>query len=237
MQIKNQEIKFKDEAIYLKNQQTLAISDLHIGKEEQLRKNGLEFPLKERKEILKRIKKLNQEYNPKNIIFNGDFLHDFKTVPYGVDETIEKLYQIIKNKQITVTIGSHDTMIKHTLKDYPEIEITEEKLINKTLYTHGHKKITPTKNTELIIIGHEHPSIEINQQKFSTYLHIKTKNYDILVTPAFSHLARGVKINNMNPKDFMSPILQQINKKQIHPIIIGDKTRKFPNLQKLQNHF
>ncbi len=234
--INQYQLEMEDEAIFIEKIKTLVLSDLHIGMEEQLRESGLEFPLKESDKLIKRIEKLKEKYDPEKIVFNGDFIHEFKKIPYGVDETIEKLMKLLNEKEVTIIVGSHDTMIKHAMEKHSEVQIKDEYQIDQILFTHGHKETSNNDNIELIIMGHEHPAFEVEQQRFSAYLHIKQKKYDIIVQPAFTNLARGVKINKIKPKDFMSPILKKTTRKQIHPIIIGDKPRKFPNLEKLEKH-
>ena len=63
MDISNHYIDFSDNAIFLEETKTLIISDTHIGMEEYIKKNGVLFPLNEKKELILRLNALIKSYN------------------------------------------------------------------------------------------------------------------------------------------------------------------------------
>ena len=56
MEINGHEIQFKDNAVFLEENKTLILADVHVGMEEFIRRTGVLFPLNEKKELLERIK-------------------------------------------------------------------------------------------------------------------------------------------------------------------------------------
>ena len=65
----------KERAIYLPQQQLLAISDLHLGKAAHFRKSGLQVPSTLAQGDLKRLSTLIEKYQPLTLLINGDMFH------------------------------------------------------------------------------------------------------------------------------------------------------------------
>ena len=76
----NDNLEIIDLALYLKKEKALIISDMHIGYEESLNKQGILIPKFQFKETLERLTKIFSKVNPKIIILNGDFKHEFGTI-------------------------------------------------------------------------------------------------------------------------------------------------------------
>jgi len=234
MDINNHYIDFSDNAIFLEETKTLIISDTHIGMEEYIKKNGVLFPLNEKKELILRLNALIKKFSPEKLVILGDFLHHFQKVPYKVYETVRELNSILKGIEVVVIEGNHDIMIEYILKENTDFKIVDYLLENKILLIHGDKKFEKLENKfNLLIMGHEHPVLEINKQRFSAYVEILKTDFKILVLPAFSNIASGVKINELE-SNFMSPYLKNVKKEDIYPIVIGDEVLKFPNLLEIE---
>lgn len=79
--IKEEEIILdKERAIYLPNEQLLAISDLHLGKAAHFRKAGLAIPNSVSQSDFNRLTGLIEKYLPKQLLINGDMFHsDYNT--------------------------------------------------------------------------------------------------------------------------------------------------------------
>ncbi|MBA2847037.1 hypothetical protein HNP88_001221 [Methanococcus maripaludis] len=233
MDINGHEIQFKDNAVFLEENKILILADVHVGMEEFIRRNGVLFPLNEKKELLKRLKNLIVEFRPEKLVFLGDFLHQFQKVPYKVYETVKELNSLLKNHEVIVIRGNHDIMLEYILKENTDFKILDYLLENNILMIHGDKKFDIDFKFDLLIMGHEHPVLEINKQRFPSYLEIVQNDFEILVAPAFSNIASGVKINELE-SNFMSPYLKKVKKEDIFPIIIGEEVLKFPDLSKIE---
>ena len=233
MEINGHELQFKDNAVFLEETKTLILADVHVGMEEFIRRTGVLFPLNEKKELLKRLKNLIIEFKPEKVVFLGDFLHHFQKVPYKVYETVRELNSLLKNHEIIVIRGNHDIMLEYILKENTDFKILDYLLECNILMVHGDKTFDVDFEFNLLIMGHEHPVLEINKQRFPSYLEIVQNDFEILVTPAFSNIASGVKINELE-SNFMSPYLKKVKKEDIFPIVIGEEVLKFPDLSKLE---
>ncbi|WP_459201010.1 metallophosphoesterase [Methanococcus sp. CF] len=233
MKINGHEIYFKDNTVFLEKNKTLILADVHVGLEEFIRRTGVLFPLNEKKELLERIKKLIVEFKPEKLVFLGDFLHHFQKVPYKVYETVKELNSLLKNHDVIVIRGNHDIMLEYILKENTDFKILSYLLEDKILMVHGDKTFDVDSEFNLLIMGHEHPVLEINKQRFPSYLEIVQNDFEILVAPAFSNIASGVKINELE-SNFMSPYLKKVKKEDIFPIVIGEEVFKFPDLSKIE---
>ena len=130
--------------------------------------------------------------------------YDFQKVPYKVYETVRELNSLLNNHDVIVIRGNHDIMIEYILKENTDFKILDYLLEDKILMVHGDKTFDVDFNFDLLIMGHEHPVLEINKQRFPSYLEIVQNDFEILVAPAFSNIASGVKINELE-SNFMSP--------------------------------
>ncbi|MEM4247622.1 MAG: phosphoesterase, partial [Candidatus Woesearchaeota archaeon] len=61
-----------DLALYLKEQGVLVLSDLHIGFEESLMRQGVLVPRFHYKDIIDRLEQVFSKIKPKGIVLNGD---------------------------------------------------------------------------------------------------------------------------------------------------------------------
>ncbi|ABR54371.1 metallophosphoesterase [Methanococcus vannielii SB] len=236
MEINNHSIQFMDNAVFLDETKSIVISDIHIGIEEHFRKNGILFPLNEKEELLNRLKILIKTFNPKKLIILGDFLHHFQKVPTKVYEIVNEMDNLLKGIEVILILGNHDIMAKYVLKENTRFKIVEYFFENGILFVHGDKKFQNSfENVNLLLMGHEHPVLEINKQRFSAYLEISKKDFKILLIPAFSNIVSGVKINEIEG-NFMSPYLKDVKKEEIFPIIIGEDVLKFPNLFEIEKY-
>lgn len=203
-------IKYKNNAAYFPKKDICVVSDLHIGLEDKLIKQGISFPFNEMDLLKNKLEEIIETFNPSKIVYNGDILHEFGGIPPSVPKKLDQILEIKTNHAFVQ--GSHDTMLKtllkkrgYTVRNYYELE-------NLAL-THGDKKINELEDIEceLLVLGHEHPSIEIYGEKKDCFLLQKEcyPSKDILVLPAFSELSEGVKVNELSSKDFMSPYLKK----------------------------
>ncbi len=64
-----------------------------------------------------------------------------------------------------------------------------------------------------LIIGHDHPAIEIDMARFPCFLYGQgvVQCRDLVVMPAFNPLSPGVMINSARGRDFLSPILRRMD--------------------------
>ncbi|MFQ6050177.1 MAG: metallophosphoesterase [Candidatus Hydrothermarchaeota archaeon] len=223
---------FYNNSLFVKDLNICAVSDLHIGLEDESFSQGLIFPLKEKEILIERLEKIIDRFKPKKFVLNGDIFHSFEKIEWKVKEKFLSILELLEEnvEDIIFVRGSHDTMLPYLAK-----KVFDKYDIGDITFVHGHM---PFKNGKCLIIGHEHPTIEIEMVRLPCFLYGKNLNgTHIVVLPAFSPLCQGVLINNIEESDFLSPILRKVDISNLQPIVeIEEDYIVFPRIYDLRRH-
>ncbi len=188
-------------------QKFLVISDVHIGLEDRIKRNGILIDSrKNTDELIKLLTNVHLETGVKELIILGDLKASIRiitntewdNVPYFL-ESLVKLYNIY------LITGNHDGNINQLLPENINIMRSHGMEINNILFTHGHTLPRIGMNVEKIIVGHLHPII----QKEESILHgnriwvkirltkktlevrnhnINARNIEMIIMPHFNNL-------------------------------------------------
>jgi hypothetical protein len=234
----------RDRAVLLG--ETLVCADLHVGK---ARASNVELPLGEREHLLDRLGALLDRYGPAEVVVAGDFLHSFDRVPSDARETVTALERRVSDAgaRLVVTPGNHDSMLdavwqgptetEYVLSGVPSVVEAVDATVEggsdgRTVVCHGHAD--PETEADCYVIGHDHPAITVEGQKWHCYLYAPDiyRGAAVLVLPAFTELAGGVSINRRRgTATLTSPLITDLDRFQ--PIVRdeeADETRAFPPL-------
>jgi metallophosphoesterase superfamily enzyme len=222
------EFEPRDRAVYHPASGTLVCADLHVGRDAA---SNVELRLGEHEDLTDRFGALLERYEPAEAVVAGDLLHSFGDLPTGVMETVRGLRRAADavDCRAVVTPGNHDTMLDE-LWDGP---IEAEYRLGETgvVATHGHGP--PETDAEWYVVGHDHPTIEIEGARRPCYLY-GPDQYDgagVLMLPSFSRLPAGVAVNEMRARDFQSPLVTGAD--ALRPVVRdegADQTHEFPPL-------
>src|SRR3989344_5495040 len=144
------DIEIIDLALYLDS--TLVISDVHIGYEEALNKQGVLVPRMQFEDIVKRMEAIfSKAKGIKTIIVNGDLKHEFGTISEQEwRNTLKFIDLLLKHAEKVVLIkGNHDSILGPIAKKR-KVEVLSHYAIEKlkkgfmkkpsnVLITHGDK--------------------------------------------------------------------------------------------------
>lgn len=202
----NKELQIIDLGLYLRDHNALVISDVHIGYEEALNKQGILIPRLQFQQVMKRIENLISQALKKNkqtsfdlIIINGDLKHEFGTISDTEWRQTLKFIDFLatKTKKIILIKGNHDTILEPIAKKR-NIEIVDEYVLGNSkkdceyYFCHGNivPKTSAFKKAKTIIIGHEHPAIALREdarvEKFKCFLFGKYKESNNTLTKRYS---------------------------------------------------
>ncbi len=221
----------RDHALYLKKSRTVVIADLHLGYEGALHEEGISIPRFQKGIMMDRIERIVGKYNPKKLIINGDFKHEFsRNLSQEWDDVNDVLNMLVDKVNIELIRGNHDNYLLTILakKDLGMVEKTESQGMT---ITHGHKDII-WEGT--LIIGHEHPSLLLRDEIGAS---IKRPCFLVsgrtIVLPAFSPLATGTNVTSMK---FISPPLACLDAHKTRVVAIDEKLglMDFHTLEDLQ---
>ncbi|MFC1704967.1 metallophosphoesterase [Nanoarchaeota archaeon] len=247
----SKDIAIIDLALYIKG--VLIISDVHIGYEEALNKQGVFVPRFQFKEIILRLESIFKKLKNKKIetiIINGDIKHEFGRISDQEWRHTLRLLDFLGRycKEIILVKGNHDKVLgpiaekrKVKVVDYyfinqkSSIKKKTTKKSKKILVIHGdkipEKKVLEEAST--IIIGHEHPAVAVKEgnrvETFKAFLKGKWKDKVLIVQPSFFLVTEGTNILN---EEILSPFLKQ-DLKNFEAWIIADRIYEFGKLKNL----
>jgi len=140
----------------------LVISDIHIGLEDKIRRNGILIdPRQNIDESIKLLTNIHWETGVNELIILGDLKSSIRiitrtewdNVPYFL-ESLNKLFNIY------LIPGNHDGNIKQLLPENVNLMRSKGMEFDNILLTHGHTLPQIGMNIEKIIVGHLHPIIQ-----------------------------------------------------------------------------
>ena len=179
--IQHEELIFTNQrALFWKREQSLIISDLHIGKTAYFRKNGIAVPSNVLTDDLLRLRKLITNFEAETIIIVGDFLHAGNNADFQI---FEEWLRAFPNLRIRLIKGNHDSL-KSSFLDGFGMEMCGDKLhISPFTFIHVPEKWENT----FSISGHLHPGVTLKLER-NKYVSLPCFRYseNQLVLPAFS---------------------------------------------------
>ncbi len=244
--------------IYFPSIKTLAVSDLQLGFEEAMRKQGFALPISQLKLIKQLFDRMlggleRKKMQVGKVVINGDLKHEFARLEKQEYFEITQLIQFLKDRKLEVKIvrGNHDNYLL-SLTSRLGIDVPEFLIENEILFVHGDKipggeLLGENKPLKTIVIGHEHPAIKLKDElgighKFKCALQGEwefkgkafRKKFQLIVLPAMSPLAAGTAINEGGKAALLSPILRQCNLDEFTPFVIEeDIVKEFPKIKHL----
>ena len=201
-----------DHAAYFRDDETLAIADLHLGYEASLQAEHVAIPRFQLEPMLKRIERLLERYHPERIVINGDMKHEFSR-NFGQEwDEVENVLDALEGvPEIIVVRGNHDNFLVNMLARR-DIELVEHYELPSGIFSfiHGHK---PFPAEGISVFAHEHPVVRFVDEvgamiSLPCFLHDPGNRY--MLMPAFSPLASGTNV--LSPEEcYMNPALKEMN--------------------------
>jgi DNA ligase-associated metallophosphoesterase len=181
--IKEQKLVLSAErCLFWEDQQTLILSDMHIGKAAHFRKSGIAVPQQIFQEDLHRLFQQIHFFSPKRIIVTGDLFHSESNLEH---EWFSKWRAALEGIQLILVKGNHEILNNHIYEKLG-IEIVEKELV-VTPFRFAHDLTHDSNEEYYLFSGHTHPGIKIAgkaKQSFVFPCFYFTSAYCIL--PAFS---------------------------------------------------
>jgi len=232
--------------IYIKGINSIVMSDIHIGYEEEMAKKGIYIPRIQKKRFLNILNRAISTFKVRNLIINGDFKHSFERLTRQERDELTEILTYLKENEINIKIvkGNHDNYISLVTEKFDNVNLVEDIDLGEIFITHGHKQIDPRDGTTYII-GHEHPRISIRDKlgfarKFQSFLTMPIKekiNSKILVLPAIGIYQAGNDISLIH-SNYLSNLVKEygiLEKAKPYVIIEGEGIMEFPELGLLKN--
>lgn len=214
----------------LKYKDNLIISDLHIGLEEAMNKEGVLIPRFQFKEILNKLNKILSEHKYKRVIILGDLKHEFGSISDQEWRDVLHLLDFLSDKEVILVKGNHDTIIG-PIAEKRNVKVVNSYQIDEITFLHG-DKIIPNLS-KVLVIGHEHPAISFNErpdEKFKCFLKGKWKGNILIVLPSFNFVTEG---HDILKEEILSPFLKQ-NLDDFEVFLVEDTILYFGKIAKIK---
>lgn len=144
--------------VYWKAQDTLWISDLHLGKANHFQKSGIPIPDQVSDQNWNRLYHVLDIYHPAQVLFMGDLFHS----RINIDWTIfGRFLKVFEQTSYHLIMGNHDILHQ---SDYLQhgLQLHDELRIEPFVFTHH-----PLQQIEegwYNICGHIHPAVKMRGQ-------------------------------------------------------------------------
>ena len=239
-------VEIVDLGLYFTDTQVLVISDLHIGYEQALVKQGVLIPKFHFKDLVDRLIGMfkileKQKKEIKLIIINGDLKHEFGTISDEEWRNTLKVLDLFAKKceKIVLIKGNHDKILEPIAKK-KNVLLVDQFLDGEFMFIHGDKKVKIPEAIKTVVIGHEHPAIvlsdEVRREKYKCFLSGKTKiegkKRNLIVVPSMNLLLEGTDVVS---DKLLSPYLKLSNKEflKFDVYVVGDNIYSFGKVKNI----
>ncbi|PIN70638.1 phosphoesterase [Candidatus Woesearchaeota archaeon CG11_big_fil_rev_8_21_14_0_20_43_8] len=208
-----EEMIFVDLAAYFPSRELLVISDLHIGYEEALNRQGILVPRTNIKESIERLIGIIRVTKPLVIVIAGDLKHEFGTISEQEWKDTLRMIDFLRSddRRLVLVKGNHDTILGPIAKRR-DIVVVDSYIDGRLMIVHGHKLIKPPKDVKMVVIGHEHPALSLHStsrnESYKCFLRGKWHGNELVVLPSFNLSVEGSDILSERK---LSPYLDDID--------------------------
>lgn len=189
-----------EKGIYLPENKTLVIADVHFGKSEHFRKAGIFMPPNAGTiQDYQRLNALIYKYQPARILFLGDLFHSSENSSWNLFLTFAKQHPAIK---LLLIKGNHDILpmklyLDANLHVYPDH-------LEEDIFIFSHGPLTEVPLNKINMAGHIHPGTTLaglgKQRLTLPCFHYE---HPLLLLPAFGSLTGVYKIPKGKAKQFI----------------------------------
>lgn len=238
---------------YLRGWRALIIADAHLGFEEAMGEAGLYLPRGQLKQLIQDLETAFSMLDIGQVIIAGDLKHRFEKLGLQEKREIEEILSFLRKKSTDVIFvrGNHDNYASIVTSKFG-VEPKPYYKIGGFLVIHGHQGLGEVisedamKNTEVIIYGHEHPSISIRDRlgkiaKFPCFLEVPLNVGGAvikgLVMPASGSYQAGSPVTTIRG-NYLSPITRahgDIENAKPYILARGDGIFELPALGYIQD--
>ena len=221
--------------VYIDELAAVVVSDLHIGIEISQTMSGVLMPRIQSEKVLEELEDIKESTDAEKLIIDGDLKHSFSGRNKKENEEVENFLQklsMVYEKTVVVK-GNHDNALEHRTEHFKNIELKEKHFEKGFLFVHGHKNFEIPVGTDYIILGHEHPALELKDdvgvvEKISCILYGSIQNYKVVVLPAYSELASGTGVNGMPKHRLLTPFLKKHGVEKLKAIGVEREAGVYP---------
>jgi len=229
--------------LYIKELSALVCSDLHLGYEGVMSKNGIFLPKVNLNKIEEVLGKAVDEKNPEKIIIDGDIKNEFSEVHPEEFNELQAFVDFLRKKDVKEIIlvkGNHDNFVDRLKMKFDIKVYQQEAEIGDYLFFHG-EELPQGSGGKLLVMGHIHPAIVLYnklgiKEKLKCFLYGKMADgREIIVLPAMNYFAEGVGVNSEKVDDMAPVFKEMLDINNMEALCIGSgETLDFGRIKELK---
>ncbi|MFC6787508.1 metallophosphoesterase [Halobaculum halobium] len=211
---------FRDRGAYVRDADALVVADLHVGRAAA---SDVAYPLGEAADLSERLRSLLDRFEPVEVVFAGDATHRFDRVSVDDERALSELVDACRDAGARAVFvrGNHDTALSEAWDGpvHDAYELDASVCGGPVVVRHGHEAPPATESAGLYVVGHDHPTIDIEGRRRPCWLYAEGgfRDADVLMLPAFTRLAAGVEVNDRSAWEFQSPFVTDAD--ALRPIV------------------
>jgi DNA ligase-associated metallophosphoesterase len=178
-----------ENALWWPSQSLLALSDVHLGKAQSLRREGINIPVESGTSDLAKLETLLTTTLAKRVLFLGDLIHHRDSWTPDFLERLADFFNFNDDIRWELILGNHERGSLKYLERLP-LQISEDQKIGPFTFTHGHKG----SDGDFSISGHVHPVVNLKKGPLQMRLRCFVLNEDQLILPSFGQWTGGFEI-------------------------------------------
>jgi len=232
-------IEIVDLGLYLTDEKILVISDLHIGIEESLVKQGVLVPKFHFKDLVDRVERIFRILKETGrdievVVVNGDLKHEFGTISDEEWRNTLKMLDLLgrRCKRVVLVQGNHDKVLG-PIAEKRKVVFVKSFIDGDKMIVHGDKEVLVPSGVKTLIIGHDHPAVgitdELKKETYKCFLRGKWKGKNLIVMPSMNPLMEG---SDMLVEKPLSPMLSGLARCEV--FVVADKVYEFGKVSRLR---
>jgi len=222
------DIEFGARAAYLPEEDAASVSDPHVGFADAARREGTTLLFDEEAALEEAVRDVLTRFEPSTLVLDGDVQHSFGGIG-DAGETVRRLERVAESRgaEPVFVEGNHDTNLDAV------VETCTWHREGDAVFVHGDTVPANLPDASLYVVGHDHPTVEIEGQKQPCFLHGPFEGASVVMTPALSPLCEGVVVNEMRSHDFMSPFVRRFDEFRV-AVETEDGVLRFPPIEEFR---
>ena len=204
-------LELHDLALYIPEHKALVISDLHVGYEAALNKQGLFVPRLAFRDLMRRLKRIIDSVEVRVVVVNGDLKHEFGSISDQEWRDSLKVLDLLleRSERVVLIRGNHDTVLG-PIAEKRRVGVVDSFSFGSVFICHGHIVPEIPAGADVVIIGHAHPAVSVDDgirsEKFKCFLAGAWKGKKLVVQPSFNLVTAGTDVLS---ERLLSPFLER----------------------------
>jgi uncharacterized protein len=209
-------------AVFL-DDEVLVVNDLHLGLEGVLHMQGVAVPRFQRGIMVPRLEALLRHFQPKRLVVNGDFKHNFsRNLDQEWREAKQVLQMLRERTAVTLVKGNHDNYLE-TMGQAAGVPVQPRVELERFSLGHGHEAWDT--QGRIAVVGHEHPSLVLRDAVGArVQLPCFLVSDEVLAVPAFSPLSPGTDVTTSitGRGEHFTPMFEQVDTERLRVVGVGE---------------